>query len=166
VSWLDAQAYVTWLSERTGSPYRLPSEAEWEYAARAGTTTPFWTGPTISTAQANYDGNYTYGSGEKGIFRKSTVAVDDPSFPANRFGLSHVHGNVWEWIQDCYVNSYQGASLDGHLSVDRNECPGRVLRGGSWIDDPGFLRSASRFRNAPVVRVVDPGFRVARMLTP
>jgi formylglycine-generating enzyme required for sulfatase activity len=166
VNWLDAQAFVSWLAERTGQPYRLPTEAEWEYAARAGTTTPFWTGTTISPAQANYDGNYIYGGGAKGVYRQGTVAVDDPSFPANPFGLYHVHGNVWEWVQDCYADSYQHAPLDGHQAVDRDNCPVRVLRGGSWLVFPWFLRSAFRFRNAPETRIDDVGFRVARMLTP
>lgn len=165
VSWQDARAYVRWLAHQTGQPYRLPTEAEWEYSARGGTATPFWTGATISTAQANYDGNYIYGAGAKGIYRRGTVAVDDPSFPANSFGLSHMHGNVWEWVQDCYVDSYSGAPKDGHVSPDRDNCPERVLRGGSWYDFPRYLRSANRGRNAPVVRVFNLGFRVARMLT-
>ena len=119
VSWNDAQAYAAWLAARTGAPYRLPTEAEWEYAARAGTTTPFWTGATISTEEANYDGNYTYGAGEKGSYRKRTVAVDDPTaLAANPFGLHHVHGNVWECVQDCYRSSYVGAPLDGSVAVE------------------------------------------------
>ncbi len=166
VSWLDAQTYVGWLAQRTGQPYRLPTEAEWEYAARAGTTTPFWTGATISTAQANYDGNHVYGSGAAGIDRQGTVAMDEPTFHANPFGLHHVHGNVFEWVQDSYAGSYEGAPLDGHLSVERDDRPGRVLRGGSWTNNPRILRSASRGGYAPDVRYNDVGFRVARMLTP
>jgi formylglycine-generating enzyme required for sulfatase activity len=166
VSWLDAQAYVGWLAERTGQHYRLPTEAEWEYAARAGTVTPFWTGATISPAQANYNGNLTYAGGPKGVYRQGTVAVNDHSFPANPFGLHHMHGNVREWVQDCYVDSYRGAPLDGHLSVER-DIPGvRVVRGGSWDESPGYLRSAIRFRYARGGRINDTGFRVARMLTP
>jgi formylglycine-generating enzyme required for sulfatase activity len=144
----------------------LPTEAEWEYAARAGTTTPFWTGDTISPEQANYDGNYTYGSGKKGVYRERTVAVDDPGFPANPFGLSHVHGNVWEWVQDSYRDSYDGAPLDGSLAVEAVDAPGRVRRGGSWGIDPRVLRSAYRVRDAPDVRSNFVGFRVARALTP
>ena len=166
VGWRDAQEFLKWLSHQTGESYRLPTEAEWEYGTRAGTEAPFWTGATISTAQANYDGNYTYGSGARGVDRARTVAADDPSFPANPFGLLHVHGNVWEWVEDCYVASYKGAPLDGHLSVDRNECPERVRRGGSWIDEPRNLRSAYRSGGAPVDRNDYVGFRVARMLTP
>ena len=120
ISWDDAQSFVEWLSRQTGEAYRVPTEAEWEYAARAGTTTPFWTGPTISTTQANYDGNYIYGSGDKGTYRQRTVTVDDPLFPANPFGLLHVHGNVWEWVQDCYANSCEGAPADGSMAVDKD----------------------------------------------
>ena len=149
VSWEDAQAFVAWLAEKTGEPYRLPTEAEWEYAARAGTTTPFWTGATISTAQANYDGNYTYGAGKKGTYREKTVAVDDLAFPANPIGLYHVHGNVWEWVQDCYRDSYDNAPLDGSIAVETSDSPERVLRGGSWYTSPRILRSANRGRRAP-----------------
>ena len=99
-------------------------------------------------------------------YREGTVPVDDPSFPANPFGLLHVHGNVCEWVQDCYADSYDGAALDGHLSADRNDCPARVLRGGSWGDEPWYLRSAFRGRVKPDHRSCNYGFRVARMLTP
>ncbi|MFZ1425350.1 MAG: SUMF1/EgtB/PvdO family nonheme iron enzyme [Geminicoccaceae bacterium] len=166
VSWQDAQGFVTWLSGKTGRPYRLPTEAEWEYAARAGTTKPFWTGSTISTAQANYDGNYTYGAGVKSIYRARTVAVDDPTFPANPFGLYHMHGNVWEWVQDCYHSQYDEEPMGGSNAVEASGCPGRVLRGGSWNSIPRSLRSAFRFGFAPDVRDDVIGFRVARMLTP
>lgn len=166
VSWWDARAFAAWLSDRTGQPYRLPTEAEWEYAARAGTTTPFWTGATISTAQANYAGNLAYAGGSKGIYRMQTMLVDDPSFPANPFGLRHMTGNVREWVEDCYVYDYGAAPADGRLAVDRSDCRGRVLRGGSWSVIPGNLRSAYRDRIAPVVRVSNVGFRVARMLAP
>ena len=94
------------------------------------------------------------------------MPVDDPSFPANPFGLCHVHGNVLEWVQDCYADSYRGAPLDGHQALDRNDCPERVLRGGSWCVFPWFLRSAFRFGVAPGDRSEFTGFRVARMLTP
>ena len=100
VSWNDAHAYVKWLSRKTGHTYRLLSEAEWEYAARAGTTTPFSFGSTISTRQANYNGNYTYNGGSKGEHRQKTVSVG--SFPANAWGLHDMHGNVWEWVEDWY----------------------------------------------------------------
>jgi hypothetical protein len=101
VSWLDAKAYTAWLGRKTGRPYRLLSEAEWEYAARGGTNTPFWTGKTISMAQANYKGS-SHGVGKMGECRSRTVSVDDPSFPANPFGLYHVHGNAREWVEDIW----------------------------------------------------------------
>jgi formylglycine-generating enzyme required for sulfatase activity len=165
VSWHDAQTYVRWLSAKTREPYRLPSEAEWEYAARGGTTTPFWTGATISTARANYDGNYTYGAGQKGEYRRRTVPVDTAGFPANPFGLYHVHGNVWEWVEDCYQDSYRNAPSDGSPWI-KEKCPSRVARGGSWNFNPRDLRAADRGGYAPGLRLNGSGFRVARMLTP
>ena len=111
VSWKDARAYVEWLSEKTGEVYRLLSESEWEYVARAGTTTPFHYGRTISTNQANYNGHVKYGSGRKGEFRGKTVPVG--SFPPNEFGLHDVHGNVSEWVEDCWHDSYDGATSNG-----------------------------------------------------
>jgi formylglycine-generating enzyme required for sulfatase activity len=104
VNWEDAKAYVNWLSKKAGKSYRLLSEAEWEYATRAGTTTPFWWGSSISTSQANYNGNYTYGSGSIGENHQKTLPVD--TFPPNPWGLYQVHGNVWEWVEDCYHESY------------------------------------------------------------
>jgi len=124
VSWEDAKAYIDWLNGKvSGDPYRLPSEAEWEYAARAGTTTPFAFGATISTRQANYDGNYTYGSGREGVYRGKTVPVGDLD-AANRWGLRHMHGNVYEWVEDCWHDSYSGAPSDGRawLDEDRGNC--------------------------------------------
>lgn len=162
VSWQDAQAYVDWLAEKTGKPYRLPTEAEWEYAARAGTTTPFSFGSTISTVQANYDGNYVYGAGTKGEDRQRTVPAG--SLPANPWGLYEVHGNLWEWVEDCYHDSYKGAPADGRAWVE-NSCSVRVFRGGSWSYLPGFLRSAYRGGLEPGYRNIAVGFRVARTLT-
>jgi formylglycine-generating enzyme required for sulfatase activity len=161
VSWDDAKLYAAWLSSLTGNKYRLLSEAEWEYAARAGTTTPFSTGETISTDQANYNGNYVYGPGRKGINRGKTVAVG--SFPANRFGLHDMHGNVWEWVEDCWNESYQGAPVSGEPWFV-GDCRSRVLRGGSWYYAPWFLRSAFRFWNVPSYRYNFLGFRLARTL--
>ena len=163
MSWEDARSYVEWLSRRTGEEYRLLSESEWEYVARAGTTTPFHFGATISTGQANYNGSYTYGSGRKGRFRKKTVPVG--SFAANRFGLHDVHGNVWEWVQDCWNGSYQGASRDGS-AWERGDCSARVLRGGSWGSRPRNLRSAYRGRDSTGDRGSYDGFRIPRTLTP
>ena len=162
VSWEDAQAYVAWLSRTTGQRYRLLSEAEWEYAARAGTTTPFSFGATISTDQANYDGRYTYSGGRKGVYRGKTTAVG--SFPANAFGLHDMHGNVWERVEDCFV-SYAGAPTDGS-AVTTSSCSRRVLRGGSWGNYPQFLRSAFRSRYFPSSRSNFGGFRLARTISP
>ena len=161
VSWEDAQRFVEWLREETGEPYRLLSESEWEYVARAGTSTPFHTGRTISASQANYDGNYTYGNGRKGEFRQRTVPVG--TFGPNAFGLHDVHGNVWEWVEDCSNDSYRGAPSDGS-AWDRGDCSRRVLRGGSWINRASWLRSAFRVRDVSGHRSVYLGFRVARTL--
>ena len=100
VNWNDAKAYISWLSSKTGKTYRLLSEAEREYVTRAGTTTPFWWGSSVSTDQANYNGNHTYAQGRKGRWRQKTVRVD--SFRANPWGLYNVHGNVWDWTEDCW----------------------------------------------------------------
>ena len=161
VSWEDAQAYVSWLSAETGVAYRLPSESEWEYAARAGTTTPFHTGATISTDQANYDGDYVYGSGRRGTYRERTTPVG--TFVPNAFGLSDVHGNVWEWVEDCWHNSYRGAPSDGTAWTVGGACR-RVLRGGSWSSSPRYLRSANRDSHPAGRRLIRAGFRVARTL--
>ncbi|HAH09760.1 MAG TPA: formylglycine-generating enzyme family protein [Alphaproteobacteria bacterium] len=161
VSWDDVQAYVAWLSRTTGQNYRLLSEAEWEYAARAGTTTPFNFGETISTSKANYNGNFTYGTGAKGEYRQKTVSVG--SFSANAFGLYDMHGNVWEWVQDCWNADYKGAPVDGSAR-STGSCGQRVLRGGSGYDNPGVLRSANRIWTDTELRNYDVGFRLARTL--
>ena len=161
IGWNDAQAYVRWLSRKTGRSYRLLSEAEWEYVARAGTTTPFHTGETISTDQANYDGNYTYGNGVRGVYRRQTVPVG--TFAANGYGLHDVHGNVWEWTQDCW-NGYTGAPSDGS-AWESGRCDLRVVRGGSWDVFPRYLRSANRsFYDAGYRYGIYVSFRVARTL--
>ena len=161
VSWDDAKAYEAWLSGKTGKGYRLLSESEREYVARAGSTTPFWWGSSISTGQANYDGTSTYG--KQGEYRRKTVPVD--SFEPNPFGLYQVHGNVWEWTEDCYHNSYNGAPLDGSAWTT-GDCSRRVLRGGSWVDTPRNLRSAYRLRFTTDFRSLIFGFRLGRTLTP
>ena len=163
VSWDDARAYAEWLSRSTGRRYRLLSESEWEYMARAGTTGPFHTGGTISAEQANYNGNYAYGGGVGGVYRERTVPVG--SFSPNAFGLYDVHGNVWEWVQDCWNGGYQGAPSDGGAWED-GDCADRVLRGGAWYNEPRYLRSADRDRNLAGDRNANVGFRVARTLTP
>ena len=164
VSWEDARQYVAWLSSRTGERYRLLSEAEWEYAARAGTTTPFHTGETISAESANYNGELTYGPGASGVYRKQTVPVG--SYPANAFGLHDVHGNVREWVEDCWHRNHEGAPNDGSARA-RAQCRWRVVRGGAWYDSPRMLRSAYRISNFiynQSSKLI--GFRVARTLGP
>jgi formylglycine-generating enzyme required for sulfatase activity len=163
VSWDDAKAYVAWLSRKTGRIYRLLSEAEREYVTRAGTTTPFWWGGSISTSQANYDGNYTYGGGAKGSYRETTLPVD--SFQPNPWGLYQVHGNVWEWVEDCWNDSYAGAPSDGSAWT-RGDCGFRLVRGGSWGSFPQYLRSAYRSGYTADIRSYYIGFRVGRTLTP
>ena len=164
VSWEDAQAFVGWLSRETGQDYRLLTESEWEYAARAGTKGPFHFGSTISTGQANYNGNYTYKKGRKGVNRQRTVPVG--SFPSNKFGLHDMHGNVWEWVEDCWHSDYSGAPTDGSAWISGGDCDSRVLRGGSWNNEPRGLRAANRSWGEAGDRYVDDGFRVARTLTP
>jgi formylglycine-generating enzyme required for sulfatase activity len=164
VSWDDIKKeYLPWLSRKTGKVYRLLTEAEWEYAARAGTSTPFSTGQTITTEQANFDGNYTYGGSGKGQYRQKTVNVG--SLQPNAFGLYEMRGNVWEWLEDCYHDSYRGAPTDGSAWTTTN-CGRRVVRGGSWSSYPRDLRAADRFGNSPGFRVNGSGFRLARTLTP
>jgi len=156
VSWEDAVAFCKALSRKTGKAVRLPTEAEWEYACRAGTTTPFHTGATISTDEANYDGDYTtYGRGHKGVDRQKTLPVG--SFAPNAFGLYDMHGNVWEWCDDWY-GSYASAKVVDPPGPTSGA--GRVLRGGSWYDDPLVCRSAYRLRD-PGIRASGVGFRVA-----
>ena len=167
VQWDDMQRYVEWLSSRTGERYRLPSESEWEYAARAGTTTPFYTGETITTDHANYNGMYSYPDliafDPNGLFRRQKVPAG--SFGANAFGLHDVHGNVSEWVQDCWNSDYEGAPTDGSAWLS-GDCGRRVLRGGSWASRPSDIRAAHRFGLASGDRNISLGFRVARTLTP
>lgn len=163
VSWEDAQAYCAWLNARLGlraGTYRLPSEAEWEYACRAGTVTPFSFGDTISPAQVNYAGNYTYGKGRKGVYRERTVPVGE--LPANAWGLHEMHGNVWEWVADA-DGPYPDQATDSGPLIHADSSL-RVLRGGSWGYDPRNCRSASRGRYQPKSRFNDLGFRLARTL--
>ena len=157
VSWEDAVAYTEWLSSQTGERYRLPTEAEWEYAARAGSTTKYSWGNEIGQNRANCGGCGSQWDGEK------TAPVG--SFSPNAWGLHDLHGNLWEWVQDCWNGSYQGAPADGSAWT-RGDCERRVLRGGSWLNSPGGLRAAFRFWYTTGIPVNFFGFRVARTLTP
>ena len=175
VSWLDAVEFCKRLSVATGREYRLPSESEWEYACRAGTTTPFHCGETITGKIANYDSSETYLREKKTKSRQETTPVG--SFPANRFGLQDMHGNVWEWCEDDWHHNYEGAPNDGRawlnldaidVSSDQAEpsnqsesgTPRKLIRGGSWDYDPRYCRSAYRNLNSPDNRDDFIGFRV------
>jgi sulfatase modifying factor 1 len=156
VNWNECREFIEKLREQDkGRPYRLPTEAEWEYACRAGTTTPFSFGETISTDLANYNGNYSYGDGKKGVYREKTVPV--VSFRANAWGLHDMHGNVSQWCQDFYAEEYpKGDAIDPLGETGEN----RVIRGGSWIDNPLECRSAYRGGCKPVLRHSLIGFRI------
>ena len=155
VSWNDAKTYLKWLKKKTGKPYRLLSEAEWEYVARAKGTGKYSWGNGIGRNKANCDG-----CGSKWD-NKKTAPVG--SFDANNFKVHDMHGNVWEWVEDCYKDSYKGAPDDGSAKTT-GSCDNRVLRGGSWNFNPSDLRSAGRFRGWPDFRVSYGGFRVALSL--
>ncbi|AUT00516.1 peptidase C14 [Nostoc sp. CENA543] len=158
VSWDDAVEFCQKLSQKTGKTYRLPSEAEWEYACRAGTTTPFYFGETITTDLVNYDGNYPYGAATKGKYRKETTNVG--IFSPNAFGLYDMCGNIWEWCQDVYNNGYQGAPTDSSAWLAGSNNNIKLLRGGSWNNNARNCRSANRNRNARANRNNNVGFRV------
>jgi formylglycine-generating enzyme required for sulfatase activity len=169
LNWYDAKAYVAWLNSKvhargnssggTSGPYRLPSEAEWEYAARGGTKTARWWGNPIGTSHANCNG---CGSNFDG-----TLIAPVGSFEPNPFGLYDMLGNVWQWVEDCWNESYAGAPGDGS-AWEHGDCSKRVLRGGSWSNAPEFLRSAARVKGDAAGRDFDysnyAGFRVARSL--
>lgn len=162
VSWQDATSYVAWLAAITGQPYRLLSETEREYVARAGTVTPFWWGASIFTTQANYNGNHAYvGGGSKGDYRLHTLPVD--FFKPNAWGLYQVHGNVWEWTQDCWIDSNSGNPGDGTARA-LADCSRNVVRGGSFYNIPSWLRSARRHWYSATIRLPVVGFRLARPL--
>jgi len=157
VSWRDAQEFCRRLSQRTGQRYGLPSEAQWEYACRAGTATPFHCGATLTPELANYNGNFVYGNGPKGTYREQTCEV--ASLPANSWGLHDMHGNVWEWCLDPWHGSYEGAPVDGSAWMAGGG-PIKLLRGGSWYDHPASCRSADRGNYPPGLRDDSVGFRV------
>jgi formylglycine-generating enzyme required for sulfatase activity len=159
VNWYDAVEFCARLSAHTSRQYRLPSEAEWEYACRAGTTTPFYFGNTLTTEVANYDGNSTYADGPKGEYREETTPVDHFGI-ANAFGLCDMHGNVDEWCQDHFHSDYKGAPTDGSAWVEGGNSERRILRGGSWGGDPRYCRSAYRADIEPGYDYGYYGFRV------
>ncbi|MDD5391986.1 MAG: formylglycine-generating enzyme family protein [Thiothrix sp.] len=158
VSWDDAQGYVQWLTKNNGQGLscRLPTEAEWEYTARAGTTTAYFWGNDIGKNNANCDGCGSQWD------NKQTAPVG--SFLANKLSLQDMHGNVWEWVQDCKHENYQGAPVDGTAWESGGDCGRRVLRGGSWYFNPAYLRSSNRLDYSPVLRNLDLGFRVVCVL--
>jgi formylglycine-generating enzyme required for sulfatase activity len=174
VSWLDAIEFCNRLSQRTGRTYTLPSESQWEYACRAGSITPFHFGATITPELANYDGNFTYADGLKGVYREQTTPVG--MLPANAWGLHDMHGNVYEWCLDHWHHGYEGTPADGSawlsgtdqqqqstpkaVEVGTDDSESRLLRGGSCGSYPGYCRSASRFHLQPVNAYDYVGFRV------
>lgn len=165
VNWQDAITYVEWLKHTTGKPYRLLSEAEWEYVARAGTTTLFSTGDTLTTYQANFDGRRSYNSGPKGDYLAQTREVGN--YKPNPFGVFDMHGNVSEWLSDCWHKTYEGAPTDGsswRRPPRSHRCHRRSVRGGSWFRGARYLRSSARNSLAPHIRSYEVGFRVARDL--
>jgi len=163
VSWNDAQLYLAWLGRMTGQVYRLPSEAEWEYACRAGAKTAFSFGDEISTDHANYDGHYTYNGSARGQYRGGTSRAG--AFQPNPWGLFDMHGNVWEWVQDTVHDDYTGAPADGSAWEEGGDASRRILRGGSWLYNPRYLRSALRNGFSAVLGNDIVGFRVARKLS-
>ncbi len=157
ISWYEAEEFCARLKQKTGKNYRLPSESEWEYAARGGTTTPFHFGETITAELANFDGHGVYGLAPKGIDRSETTIVG--SFPPNAFGLYDMHANVWEWCADFWHDSYYTAPSDGSVWTQDGNDRYRILRGGSWYHHPQFCRSACRFRGSPDTKSKVCGFR-------
>ncbi len=175
VNWGETKAFCDRLSQHTGQKFRLPSEAEWEYACRAGTTTPFYFGETITPDLVNYDGNYPYGDAPKGKYRGETNPVG--SFPPNAFGLYDMHGNVWEWCEDVWHGDYEGSPTDGSawgvkevkkeggffsslFGKEEKEESNRLLRGGSWNNNAVWCRAAYRNKNTPDSRNKHVGLRV------
>ncbi|MDB9435285.1 formylglycine-generating enzyme family protein [Dolichospermum lemmermannii CS-548] len=156
VSWNNAVNFCQKLSQKTGKNYKLPSEAQWEYACRAGTTTPFYFGESITPDLVNYDGNYAYAAAPKGQYRGQTTDVG--TFPPNAFGLYDMHGNVWEWCEDDWQENYINAPIDGSALISQSNI--KLLRGGSWDDDPDYCRSAYRYKRDLDYYYYFFGFRV------
>ena len=165
ISWNDAIAYVEWLSRHAGERYRLPSAAEWEYAARGGTNTPWYWGSSTEPQCRNANGadrstDFPWRIDCSDGYAKTSLVG---SFQPNAFGLHDMLGNAWEWVQDCYTLSYVGAPSDGS-AWEEDDCAGRVLRGASWASTPKYLRAAHRGGEWPSFRSDYTGFRVARDL--
>ena len=160
VDWAQAREFCRRLRHRTGKNYHLPSEARWEYACRADTTTPFHSGTTLTTELANCNGTYSYGDGPKGRYQRKTVEV--ASFPANAWGLHDMHGNVWEWCADHWHDTYNGAPADDSpwINDKSNDAGIRLLRGGSWFVRPRNCRSAFRISSRPLDHHDIAGLRV------
>ncbi len=164
VNWDEVVEFCKRLSKNSGRNYRLPSEAEWEYACRALTSTPFYCGETITSDLVNYNGTVTpYASAPKGVYREETTEVGK-FFPPNAFGLYDMHGNVWEWCQDYWHDNYQNAPTDGSAWLTGGDNTRRLLRGGSWNDVPELCRSAARVWDAPDLHSNDFGFRLVVVL--
>jgi formylglycine-generating enzyme required for sulfatase activity len=155
VSWHDCQAFLKKLTEKDKKPYRLPTEAEWEYACRAGTTTPFHCGDTLATDRANYNGNFLYGNGKKGLYREKTTSV--AVFPANAWGLHDMHGNLWQWCNDWHAG-YSAKDLTDPQGPKTGK--NRILRGGAWGSHPVYCRAANRNFADPAQRTEYYGVRV------
>lgn len=153
ISWDDAQQYVAWLSKTTGKTYRLPTEAEWEYAARGGTSSAFWWGDRMSKGNANCK--------DCGDPWNDAAPANVGSFAANPFGLHDMNGSVWEWVADCWHSSYKGAPVDSR-AWEESACTARVIRGGSWREGASYMVSSTRFKYSSSVRQSQNGFRVVR----
>jgi len=155
VSWDDAQQYIKWLTAASGKPYRLPTEAEWEYAARGGSATPYWWGPKMATGKANCK--------DCGPPWNADRPANAGSFAANPYGLYDTSGSVWEWVADCWHNNFKDAPADGR-AWDEPDCRVRVIRGGSWREGTAYMVTSTRFKYDAGVRQAQNGFRVARSL--
>ena len=160
VNWYEAVEFCERLHTRTKRPYQLPSEAQWEYACRAGTTTPFAFGQTLTTEISNYNGNFAYNGGTEGEHRQKTTPVDYFGI-ANGYGLCDMYGNVWEWCADHWHSNYEDAPVNDKPWLTDNESATRVLRGGSWFCGPRSCRSAFRSDVTPEFRYFSSGFRVS-----
>jgi formylglycine-generating enzyme required for sulfatase activity len=160
VSYDDTKAYIEWLRQKSGKAYRLPSEADWEFAARAGTSTPFAAGETLAPTQANFDASNLPGTRKQGTYQGTTVEVG--TFPANPYGLHDMEGNVFEWVEDCANKNHAGAPADA--SPRGGDCSRRVAKGGAWYYEAEFARPSARMSFPKGSRLNVIGFRVARPL--